>query len=104
MKEITQNGMGIRKTMDSPWALARKAVVVAVPDGVPYAPGDVVELHKEVTLAVKPSVDHPASLPFAFMMSDWYDSEPPSDPDHEDFGYLAINPYNHIIGKHTNHG
>jgi hypothetical protein len=103
MKEMTQNGLGVRKTYTSPWALSRKAVVVSVPEGFDgFKPGDVVELHRKCVLPEKVSVDHPAHLSYGFTLSEWFDFEPPANCDNKHFGYLAVNPFNDIIGKFKN--
>lgn len=103
MMEMTQNGLGVRKTYNSPWAYSRKAVVVSVPEGMDlYKPGDVVELHRKCVLPEKRSVEHQAHLPYGFTLSDWYDFEPPTHPGDKHFGYLAVNGFNDIIGKFKN--
>ncbi len=100
MAEMTQNGIGVRKTYSSPWPLSRKAVVVSVPENVTFLkPGDVVELNRRCVLAEKRSVDHPAHLAYGFTLSDWYDFEPPINPSDKHFGYLMVHPINDIVGK-----
>lgn len=97
MKEMTQNGIGIRQTIDSPWAFSRKCVVVAVPEHVNHIKsGDVVEINRRCVLAEKPSVDAPAHLAHGFTLSDWYDFEAPTDIANKHFGYLAVDPINDI--------
>ena len=97
MKEMTQNGIGIRQTIDSPWAFSRKCVVVAVPEHVTHIKaGDIVEINRRCVLAEKPSVDTPAHLAHGFTLSDWYDFEAPTDISNKHFGYLAVDPINDV--------
>ena len=99
MKEITQNGIGIRQTMNSPWPYMRKGIVVATPENDPWLkPGDLVEVDKHAVLALKPSVDHPPVLEHGFTSSDWTGTEPPTDLENPHFGYLLID-YRLILGK-----
>ena len=99
MKEITQNGIGIRQTMNSPWPYMRKGIVVATPENDPWLkPGDLVEVDKHAVLALKPSVDHPPVLEHGFTSSTWTDTEPPTDLKNPHYGYLLID-YRLILGK-----
>lgn len=106
VKEITQNGIGVRKVYDSPWKLMRKAVVVAVPrDFQLYNVGDIVDLIPGCVMAEKPSVDHPFILPFSYLHPDYIDFNPPSTPG-KHFGYLILDPYKMVNGalKRVGHG
>jgi len=99
MKEMTQNGIGIRKTMNTPWPYQRRGVVVAVPEYEAWLkPGDVVEVDKHCIVAVKPSVDHEPVLEFGFTESSWLSQEPPTDLTNRHFGYLLIG-HNLILAK-----
>lgn len=99
MKEITQNGLGIRQTMNSPWPYMKKGIVVATPENDPWLkPGDVVEVDKQAVLALKPSVDHPPVLEHGFTSSEWIDVEPPTDIMNKHFGYILVD-YRLILAK-----
>lgn len=104
MKEITQNGIGIRQTMNSPWPYMRKGIVVATPENDPWLkPGDIVEVDKHAVLALKPAVDHPPVLEHGFTASTWTDTEPPTDLKNPHYGYLLID-YRLILGKVKKNG
>ena len=91
MKEMTQNGIGIRKTMNTPWPYKRRGVVVSVPEyEVWLKPGDIIEVDKHCIIAIKPSVDHSPVLEFGFTHSDYSGAEPPIDLNDRHFGYLHI--------------
>jgi len=91
MKEITQNGIGIRQTMNSPWPYMRKGIVVATPENDPWLkPGDIIEVSKHCIIAIKPSVDHEPVLEYGFTHSSYLSQEPPTDLTNRHFGYLYI--------------
>jgi hypothetical protein len=101
--ERTQNGIGIRATVEAPWAYSVKAVVVAVPEGFNhYKPGDVVQLHKQCIIPEKPSVDHDFLLPMAFTLPEYSDFSPPSSKTDKHYGYLLVDPFRYILGKFKN--
>lgn len=102
MKEMTQNGIGVRKTMNTPWLYQRRGVVVSVPEyEVWLKPGDIVEVSKHCIVAIKPSVDHSPVLEFGFTHSDYYGAEPPVDLKDRHFGYLHIG-HDMILAKVKN--
>jgi len=91
MKEMTQNGIGIRKTMNTPWPYQRRGIVVSVPEyEVWLKPGDIIEVSKHCIIAIKPSVDHEPVLEYGFTHSEWLSQEPPTDLTNRHFGYLYI--------------
>lgn len=91
MKEMTQNGIGIRKTMNTPWPYQRRGIVVSVPEyEVWLKPGDIIEVSKHCIIAIKPSVDHEPVLEYGFTHSEWLSQEPPTDLTNRHFGYLHI--------------
>lgn len=97
VKEITQNGMGVRAVLNSPWKLDTKAVVVAVPkDYESLKVGDVVQIPRNVVTPEKPSVDHDFELPLAYTHPDWFSLNPPTALDNPHFGYLLLSPYEYI--------
>lgn len=99
MKEITQNGIGVRQTMNSPWPYMKKGVVVATPENDPWLkPGDIVEVDKHAIMAIKPSVDHQPVLEHGFTNSEWIDVEPPTDLKNKHFGYILVD-YRLILAK-----
>ena len=91
MKEMTQNGIGIRKTMNTPWPYQRRGIVVSVPEyEVWLKPGDIIEVSKHCIIAIKPSVDHEPVLEYGFTHSSYLSQEPPTDLTNRHFGYLYI--------------
>lgn len=99
MKEMTQNGIGIRKTMNTPWPYQRRGVVVSVPEyEVWLKPGDIVEVDKHAVQAIKPGVDHEPVLEHGFTHSSWLSQEPPTDLTNRHFGYILI-PHQLILAK-----
>lgn len=104
MKEMTQNGIGIRKTMNTPWPYQRRGVVVSVPEYEAWLkPGDIVEVDKHAVQAIKPSVDHEPVLEFGFTHSSWLSQEPPTDLTNRHFGYILIG-HDLILAKIKNNG
>lgn len=98
--EMTQNGLGIRQTVESPWAFSRKAVVVSVPEGfIAYKPGDIVQLDRRCVVPEKPSRDTDYLLPFSFTLWEHQDFSPPRSKKDKHYGYLIIDPYKFIQGK-----
>lgn len=103
MKEVTQNGIGVRQTMESPWPFTRKGVVVAKPTyDCGFQVGDVVQVTQDSIMAIKPSVDHPPHLEYGYTNTDWLDFEPPTSPDNPHFGYLQLNPTRQIVAVLSN--
>ena len=102
MKEMTQNGIGIRKTMNTPWPYQRRGVVVSVPEyEVWLKPGDIIEVSKHCIIAIKPSVDHEPVLEYGFTHSSYLSQEPPTDLTNRHFGYLYIG-HDMILAKVKN--
>lgn len=96
VKQYTQNGVGVNATFDSPWPFSTKAVLVAAPSymtsqGV-FRIGDILQVHKEVVMAAKPSADADFELPFGYTLPDYYDFQPPTSVENKHFGYLAFDP------------
>lgn len=102
MKEMTQNGIGIRKTMNTPWPYQRRGIVVSVPEyEVWLKPGDIIEVSKHCIIAIKPSVDHEPVLEYGFTHSSYLSQEPPTDLTNRHFGYLYIG-HDMILAKVKN--
>ena len=98
VKEYTQNGMGVRSVLNSPWLLSTVAIVVAVPENYEgLKQGDKVQITRNVVTPEKPRVDHPFDLPAGYMHPDWLDMQPPTDVNNEHFGYFLVSPYDQII-------
>lgn len=100
VNEITQNGIGVRQTLPSPWQYSRKAVVVAWSDQYKdlFKFGQEVLLHVNAIQAGKQSVDSPFVLPHGFTVSEDPNNQPPKNMESEDFGYLKIDPYKLLDG------
>lgn len=96
--EPTQNGVGVRATLDSPWKLSTQAVVVAIPPILSnnYNIGDTVQIINDARMAFKKSVDYPFELTFGYTIPSYHAVQPPTDPADKHFGYLRIDPYKHI--------
>lgn len=99
--EITQNGLGVRDTLPSPWQYSREAVIVAWSDEYGkdmFKFGQKVLLNVGAIQAGKQSVDSPFVLPFGFTISEHPNNQPPKKLDDEDYGYLKIDPYKFLDG------
>lgn len=95
----TSNGMGIKDTVYSPYPYSRKAVVVAVPEGMAsLSVGDEVLLERGVVLSMKANENTPFHLPKAFTASSWFDLEPPTNMKSPHYGYLIVEPNTEILG------
>lgn len=98
--EMTQNGLGIRQTVEAPWAFSRKAIIVSVPEGfTAYKPGDIVQLDRRCVIPEKPGRDTDYILPFSFTLWQHQDFSPPRNKKDKHYGYLIIDPYKFIQGK-----
>ena len=96
--ERTQNGVGVRQTLNSPWKLSTKAVVIAIPEIISnkYNVGDTVQIINDARTALKISGDHPFELPHGYTLPSYHGIYPPSDAKNRHFGYLRIDPFNYI--------
>lgn len=95
MPEMTQNGVGIRKTYNSPWLLKNKAVVIALPSSLlgynlPFSVGDIVQIHQACVLPEKRSIDYDAQLLKGYTIPDYQEFSPPTNPEDKHFGYLLL--------------
>ena len=100
VNERTQNGIGVRETLPSPWQYSRTAVVIAsCPQyGDTFKFGQKVLLNVSAIQAGKQSVDAPFILPNGFTHSEDPNNQPPTDIKNEDYGYLKIDPYKYLDG------
>lgn len=89
----------IMRTTQAPWAFARKAIVVSVPDNYDkYKPGDIVQVSGGAVACVKESQSE-FSLPLAFTLYEWQEMNPPTSKNDKHYGYFLVDPYQHIYGK-----
>lgn len=96
----TSNGYAVEYITNSPYPFSRRAVVVAVPEGMEtYKPGDHVLLPTHVILATKINKNAPFHLPKAFTMDTWLGTEPPTNMLDPHYGYLLLEPRSEILGK-----
>lgn len=96
----TANGMGVMEPETSPYPYSRKAVVVAVPEGIAsIKAGDIVLLNRGTVLTTKANVNTPFHLPNGFTTESWPELEPPTNMQSPHYGYLIVEPTTDIIGK-----
>lgn len=100
VNERTQNGIGVRETLPSPWQYSRTALVIASSPqyGDQFKFGQKVLLNVSAIQAGKQSVDAPFILPNGFTHSEDPNNQPPKDFSSEDYGYLKIDPYKYLDG------
>ena len=98
--ELTQNGMGIRKTLESPWSFSTEAIIISSPTHYKerYPQGTRIQISKECVIPTKAGVDQPFELTYAFTRPEWWDYTPPTSPEDKHFGYLRL-PIDKIICK-----
>lgn len=97
--EMTQNGLGVRQTLESPWRYSTEAIVVAMPDHIKdrFSPGDLVQIESIARTVQKAGVDKDFEMPHAYMHPEYHGLRPPTDVTDEHFGYLKIDPFDHVI-------
>lgn len=94
--ERTQNGLGIRETLDSPWKYSTKAIVVSTASHIKNVNvGDIIQIHQDAVMPTKLSRDTPFLLKYSYTLPDYPGFSPPTNLSDKNYGYMLV-PINEI--------
>jgi hypothetical protein len=93
----SQNGHGVVAITDSPYQYDTVGVVVRTSKALEKSlkPGQQIVLRNEATACRKENKEAPFELALGFSHPRWREANPPTDIEHQDYGYLVVDPQAH---------